>query len=239
MSLPPLSDDPAPLKWYMPDIHPEGRKYILIVAVAAFLSWLFVDWLTWPLLLLAGAVALFFRDPVRVTPQGEGEVVSPVDGMVVMVERVPLPGELAGPFALGDGPLVRVSIVTGLLDVHVSRTPISGSVLHVIYVTGRFLMGDSPRAAMENERQHILLQGRDGMRVGMTQIAGILARNITSFAKQSDLVVRGQRIGFTGCRLDLYLPDGCVCQVAPGQRAVAGETVLGKVGGKLVTGVAQ
>jgi len=57
-------------KWRFPDIHPEGRKYVLIAGAVAFVSLFVWDFITWPLVFLTFGVAAFFRDPVRVTPQG-------------------------------------------------------------------------------------------------------------------------------------------------------------------------
>jgi len=230
------------VKWRFPDIHPEGRKYVLIAAVITFVAWIF-DWsfFVWPLIGLTAWVALFFRDPVRVTPQGEGLIVAPADGLITMIERVPLPREMAGPDGLGDKPLVRVSIFMSVFDVHINRTPISGTVRQVIYISGKFLNADLDKASEENERQHIIVDGRDGQRIGFTQIAGLVARRIVGFVKPGDMIVAGQRIGLIrfGSRVDVYLPDDCACQVALGQRSTAGETILARKGGAAVTGIAQ
>jgi phosphatidylserine decarboxylase len=229
------------VKWRFPDMHPEGRKYVLIAAVIAFVSLWVWDIATWPLIGLAVWVAAFFRDPVRVTPQGDDLIVAPADGLVTMIERVPVPIELAGPNGLGEEPLIRVSIFMSVFDVHVNRTPIAGTVRQVVYISGKFLNADLDKASEENERQHILVEGLDGRRVGFTQIAGLVARRIVSFVKPGDMVAAGQRIGLIrfGSRVDVYLPDGVEPQVVLGQRSVAGETVLGRLGAPAVVGVAQ
>lgn len=228
-------------RWQLPDIHPEGRKYVLIAAVAAFLSLFIWDFITWPLIGLTIWVAAFFRDPVRVTPQGDGLIVAPADGLVTAIERVPVPVEMAGEACLGPGPLVRVSIYMSAFDVHVNRTPIAGTIRQVIYISGKFLNADLDKASDENERQHILVEGRDGQKIGFTQIAGLISRRIVSFVKPGDIVAGGQRVGLIrfGSRVDVYLPENSVCQVIAGQRSVAGETVIGQVGGRSPTGIAQ
>jgi phosphatidylserine decarboxylase len=229
------------VKWRFPEVHTEGRKYVLIAGIVAVVSLFVWDFATWPLIGLTLWVAAFFRDPVRVTPQGEGLIVSPADGLVTMIERVPLPRELAGAHALGDKPLVRVSVFMSVFDVHINRTPIGGTIRHVIYVSGKFLNADLDKASDENERQHFVVEDRSGLRVGFTQIAGLVARRIMSFVKAGDMVVRGQRIGLIrfGSRVDVYLPEGYGCQVTLGQRALAGETVLGAKGAANVSGVSQ
>ena len=229
------------VKWRVPDVHPEGRKFALIAATITLLSLFFWDFITWPLVGLTLWVAAFFRDPVRVTPQGEGLIVSPADGLVTMIERVPLPRELAGPNGLGDQPMVRVSVFMSVFDVHINRTPITGTIRNVIYVSGKFLNADLDKASEENERQYFIVEDKNGLRVGFTQIAGLVARRIIAFTKAGDMVVAGQRVGLIrfGSRVDVFLPEGYGAAVALGQRAIAGETVLGRKGGPAVTGISQ
>ena len=229
------------VKWRFPGMHPEGRKYVLIAAAFALVSLWVWDIATWPLIGLAVWVAAFFRDPVRVTPQGDDLIVAPADGLVTMIERVPVPVEMAGPNGLGDAPLVRISIFMSVFDVHVNRTPIAGTIKQVVYISGKFLNADLDKASEENERQHILVEGHDGRRVGFTQIAGLVARRIVPFVKPGDIVAAGQRVGLIrfGSRVDVYLPEGVEPQVALGQRSVAGETVLGRIGLPAAVGVAQ
>jgi phosphatidylserine decarboxylase len=229
------------VKWRFPEVHPEGRKYILIAGAIALASLFIWDFATWPLIGLAIWVAAFFRDPVRVTPQGGDLIVAPADGLVTMIERVPVPIEMAGENGLREETRVRVSIFMSVFDVHVNRTPIGGTIRQVVYISGKFLNADLDKASEENERQHFVVEGHDGRRVGFTQIAGLVARRIVTFAKTGDIVAAGQRIGLIrfGSRVDVYLPDEAACQVVLGQRSIAGETVLGRIGGQPVAGVAQ
>lgn len=242
MALPekPPADAPT-ATWRIPDVHPEGRKYVLVAAAVALFSLVIWDFVTWPLIGLTIWVALFFRDPVRVTPQGDDLIVAPADGLITMIQRVPVPVELAGENALGNSPLVRVSIFMSVFDVHINRTPIAGTIRQVIYISGKFLNADLDKASDENERQHILVEGRDGRLIGFTQIAGLVARRIVGFVKAGDMVASGQRIGLIrfGSRVDVFLPDDVACQVIVGQRSVAGETILGRIGGKTPAGIAQ
>jgi phosphatidylserine decarboxylase len=237
----PPSGAPA-IKWRFPDMHPEGRKYVLISgAVTLVALWWFGWFVAWPLIGLTIWVAAFFRDPVRVTPQGDGLIIAPADGLITMIQRMPVPRELAGENGLGDAPLVRVSIFMSVFDVHINRTPIAGTIRQVVYISGKFLNADLDKASEENERQHIVVEGRDGHRIGFTQIAGLVARRIIGFVKPGDMVASGQRIGLIrfGSRVDVYLPDDIAPQVALGQRSVAGETVLGRPGVSAATGIAQ
>ena len=88
----------------------------------------------------------------------------------------------------------------------------------------------------------MLVEGADGLKVGFTQIAGLVARRILSFVKEGDMVEAGQRVGLIrfGSRVDVYLPASAAPRVLLGQRAIAGETVLGIVGLDIpVTGTSQ
>jgi phosphatidylserine decarboxylase len=115
-------------------------------------------------------------------------------------------------------------------------------VRRVVYIPGKFLNADLDKASEENERQHILIERGDGVVVGFTQIAGLIARRIVPFVKPGDMIAAGQRIGLIrfGSRVDVYLPAGTEPSVLLGQRIVAGETVLATIGQQLlIEGVSQ
>ena len=221
------------VRWRFPSVHPEGRKFVLIAAVITLaLAWAAWETLDWPMAGVTLWVAAFFRDPIRTTPRGPGLIIAPADGMVTMIARVPPPRELEGEEGLGSEPMMRVSIFMSVFDVHINRTPIPGTVKRVVYISGKFLNADLDKASEENERQHILVEGHDGLRIGFTQIAGLVARRIMPFVKNGDIVAPGQRIGLIrfGSRVDVYLPAGTAPAVMLGQRCIAGETIVARVG---------
>jgi phosphatidylserine decarboxylase len=235
--MPALEKPDSPLtttvKWRFPSVHPEGRKYVVGVgAVTLFAFLLHGELLGWLVLGLTLWVAAFFRDPVRTTPRGDKLIVSPADGLITMIAKVPPPPELRGPEGLADGEYTRVSIFMSVFDVHINRAPISGRVKRIAYVPGKFINADLDKASEDNERQHLLIEGSDGSRVGFTQIAGLVARRILSFVREGDMVDAGQRVGLIrfGSRVDVYLPAGTGPRVLLGQRSIAGETVLGEIG---------
>jgi phosphatidylserine decarboxylase len=245
--MPSLDKPDSPLtttvKWRAPSVHPEGRKFVVgagaITVLAFLLHWQFIAWL-----LVGGTlwVAAFFRDPVRTTPRSDKMIVSPADGLITMITRVPPPPELRGAEALADGDYTRVSIFMSVFDVHINRSPIAGRIKRIAYVPGKFVNADLDKASEDNERQYFLVEGSDGLKVGFTQIAGLLARRILSFVREGDAVEAGQRVGLIrfGSRVDVYLPAGTAPRVLLGQRAIAGETVLGIVGLDIpVTGISQ
>jgi phosphatidylserine decarboxylase len=232
------------VRYRMPSVHPEGRKFVVIAAAIALLFWWVIDWdwLGWLSIAVTAWIAAFFRDPIRTTPTGEGLIVAPADGMVTMIATVPPPRELVGADGLSDEPLIRVSIFMSVFDVHINRTPIAGTVRKVVYIAGKFVNADLDKASEDNERQHILVEGDNGSKVAFTQIAGLVARRIVPWIKVGDRLVAGQRVGLIrfGSRVDVYLPTGTSSQVLLGQRTVAGETVIAKIGiSELIEGVAQ
>ena len=234
---PPLAT--TTVKWRFPAVHPEGHKYVAISAGITLLLTIISNVLFWPLVGLTIWVAAFFRDPIRTAPVGDDLVVAPADGLVTMIQRVAIPRELVG--ELGEAPLVRVSMFMSVFDVHINRTPIAGTIRQVVYISGKFLNADLDKASEENERQHFVVEGRDGRKIGFTQIAGLVARRIVGFAKPGDMVATGQRVGLIrfGSRVDVFLPDDVAPQVTLGQRTIAGETVIGRVGGTAVHGISQ
>ena len=220
------------VKWRFPSVHPEGRKFTLIAAVIALIAFsILPDFIGWLLVMVTIWVATFFRDPIRTTPQDPALIVAPADGLVTMITRVSAPPELAGEGGL-SGEFMRVSIFMSVFDVHINRTPIAGRIARVAYVPGKFLNADLDKASEDNERQHFLVEREDGVRIGFTQIAGLVARRIMSFVKEGDRVAAGERIGLIrfGSRVDVLLPAGTGSQVLLGQRTIAGETVLGIIG---------
>src|SRR3954453_6136726 len=247
-SMPSLDKHESPLptttvKWRFPAVHPEGRKFAVAAGAATLLAFLLhVKFLAWLLVGLTIWVAAFFRDPVRTTPRADKLVIAPADGLITMIAKVAPPPELRGPEGLADGDYTRVSIFMSVFDVHINRAPISGRIKRIAYVPGKFINADLDKASEDNERQHFLVEGSDGVRIGFTQIAGLIARRILSFVREGDVVEAGQRVGLIrfGSRVDVYLPAGTSPRVLLGQRTIGGETVMAEVGADVVlTGTSQ
>lgn len=213
----------------VPPLHPAGVPFVAAPAALALLGRRH-RWIARPAWAAAGASALFFRHPNRVPPTGDGLVVAPADGTIALVdEAVPLP-ELG----LGDRPIPRVCTFLSVFDVHVQRVPIAGRVLSVQHTPGKFLSADLPEASSENERTAMTIAtGPDGTgpRVGVVQIAGLLARRIVCEPAPGEVLSLGDTYGLIrfGSRVDVYLPEGSDVRVALGQRAVGAETVVAEL----------
>lgn len=235
--------------WTWPAIHPEGRKYGVIAVAISLFFLLFLDWelIGWPLLALSGGVFAFFRDPERVVPQADNAIIAPADGIVSLISTVEPPLELqvedgSGSRGLPPGAVTRISIFMSVFDVHINRAPIAGTVRRLVYMPGKFMNADLDKASEENERQHFLIERGDGVLIGFTQIAGLVARRIVPFVKPGDTVAKGQRVGLIrfGSRVDVYLPAGTDPKVLLGQTIIAGETVLAELGTQgLLEGISQ
>ena len=204
-------------------VHREGYPFIGTFALASLILFLFWAPLGWIGTVLTIWCALFFRDPVRVTPVREGIVVSPADGRVAAVINAAPPPELG----LGERPLPRVSIFMNVFNCHVNRSPVGGRIDDIVYHAGSFISADLDKASEENERNSFLISTGGG-RIGVVQIAGLVARRIVCFVRKGASVGAGERIGMIrfGSRVDVYLPEGARALVAEGQTAIAGETVI-------------
>lgn len=209
---------------FLAPVHKEGWKFVGIAVAAAFLlSYVWAP-LWWLGLILAGAIAYFFRDPPRVTPVRDGLIVAPGDGLVSAVKMVRPPMELG----LGPDERQRVSIFLSVLDVHINRAPVSGVVARASHVPGIFVNAAKADASEVNERRATIIKMRDDVEIAVVQIAGLIARRIVPFVAEGDNVTVGQRIGLIrfGSRVDVYLPPGHRALVSLGQIAIGGETVL-------------
>ncbi|TPQ27467.1 phosphatidylserine decarboxylase family protein [Bradyrhizobium guangdongense] len=207
----------------IPPIHKEGYPFIGIFAAASiFLMWLWSP-LGWIGTIITVWCALFFRDPARTTPIRDGLVISPADGRVSMITMALPPAELG----LGDKPLPRVSVFMSVFNCHVNRSPVAGRVDRIAYRPGLFINAELDKASEDNERNSLVISTNVG-RIGVVQIAGLVAKRIVCFVKEGQSLGAGERFGLIrfGSRLDVYLPIGSRALVSEGQTAIAGETVL-------------
>tara|TARA_B110000091_G_scaffold119212_1_gene128398 strand:- start:977 stop:1669 length:693 start_codon:yes stop_codon:yes gene_type:complete len=209
-------------------MHPEGRKFVAIFAVITALLWLVWEPLFWLGVGMTVWCYYFFRDPVRSVAQKSGLVLSPADGVVSLITKIVPPPEML----LGDKPLTRVSVFMNVFNCHVNRAPMAGEVIAITYHHGKFVNASLDKASEHNERNSITIEATDESRVGVTQIAGLVARRIVCFTKVGSGLSVGERFGLIrfGSRLDVFLPEGIEPAVGLGQTAVAGETILAHLG---------
>ena len=225
----PDGSDPDFKSFEMPPLHPAGVPFLAGFGLATLvLFWIWTP-LGWIGAGLTAWCAYFFRNPDRVTPTGDGLVVSPADGRVQSISAQVPPSELG----LGPEPLTRISVFMNVFNVHVNRIPAAGVVRDIQYRPGLFLNATLDKASVDNERNAILIQTDWGGDLVVVQIAGLVARRIVCEVAIGDAVATGQLLGLIrfGSRLDVFLPAGMAPAVQLGQTMIAGETVMAR-GGK-------
>jgi phosphatidylserine decarboxylase len=212
------------LRRVLAPLHPDGTKFVATAAAAALLLFFASSPAAWVMVVVTLGIACFFRDPWRVTPQRDGVLVAPADGIVVAVEPARAPPELA----MGEAEVTRIGIFLSLFDVHVCRSPAGGRVAAVHYIKGNFFSANRPEASRHNERLAVRLAPPAGPEIAFVLIAGLVARRIVCDLHEGQRIVDGERIGLIrfGSRVDVYCPPSYVSVVVAGQRMVAGETVI-------------
>ncbi|MDR0436142.1 MAG: phosphatidylserine decarboxylase [Propionibacteriaceae bacterium] len=214
------------VKTAIPPLHPAGKPFVVGGLALAALG-LRVPVLRRLGLGFAAASAAFFRNPTRVTPGDPAAVVAVSDGEICAVDFAVPPSE-AG---LGERAMRRISTFLSITDVHVQRAPLAATVAVVTHVPGQFLSADLPETSEVNERNTVVFEAADGTKVAAVQVAGMVARRIVCDVTPGNPVAAGEVYGLIrfGSRVDLYLPEDAEPQVAVGQRAVGGETVLARL----------
>ncbi len=211
--------------------HKEGTPSIIIAIItAAILAGVAFTvpmpiWLHFVLVLLAVFVLIiilqFFRNPKRSVILDDATVVSPVDGKVVVIEKVTDKEYF-------QGERLMISVFMSPINVHVTRYPIGGKVAYSQYHPGKYLVAWHPKASEENERTTVVLDHKNGAQVMYRQIAGALAKRIVNYAVKNETVVQGDDSGFIkfGSRVDVYLPVDTKIKVELNQKLKGGESIL-------------
>jgi phosphatidylserine decarboxylase len=188
-----------------------------LIAAAVLIGWLTNPaWAIFPFV-LAAFFLWFFRDPERTIPQEAGALVSPGDGKVTDVS----------PVTSGSNKLTRISIFLSVFNVHVNRSPVTGTIREIRYQRGKYLNAMNHASAEENEQNIVTVEG-DGQTVVFKQIAGLLARRIVFHPKVGDRLERGQRVGLIkfGSRVDVLFDASATLKVKVGDRVKGGASVL-------------
>ncbi len=203
----------------------EGYPFIFPLAIVTLVfAYAGLFWTAFFFFLITFFVTWFFRNPARRVPAGEGIVVSPADGRVLKIEDVE-----GG--SLLNGRRRKISIFMNVFNVHVNRSPCSGTVTAIRYHKGKFLSADLDKASELNERNEILIRTREGVDILTVQIAGLIARRIVCWIKEKMYVNIGERFGMIrfGSRLEVFLPIEAKVLVKEGDRVKAGETLIGSL----------
>lgn len=212
-------------------LHREGHKYILIATVLwliiGFVTYKFlggIPWLLYPINLICFLlwfwIIWFFRIPDRTFTTGDNLVIAPADGKVVVIE------ETFEPEYYKEKRL-QVSIFMSPLNVHVNRSPITGTVKYMKYHPGKYLVAWHPKSSTENERTTMVVESGKTS-ILLRQIAGALARRICYYTKEGQAISQNEEFGFIrfGSRVDLYFPVGTKVDVKIGDVVQGGITTI-------------
>ena len=212
--------------------HKEGHKIILstfitVVIITLLLDYFSINHKTYIqifLIIQLIIVLQFFRNPKRITNFGDNNIVSPVDGKVVVIEEVFEPEYF-------KEKRIQVSIFMSPINVHVTRYPIGGQVTYSKYHPGKYLVAWHPKSSTENERTSIVVKNENCGEILYRQIAGALAKRIINYAKESSYVNQGDDAGFIkfGSRVDLFLPLDTKINVSLNQKVKGAEDIIAKV----------
>jgi phosphatidylserine decarboxylase len=202
-------------------IDPAGWPFVGgAVALAAAAGVLVSAALGLVLLVVAGCLLFFFRDPDRLVTEAPGAVLAPADGRV-LVAGAPTVREFS------PDAWQQISIFLSPLDVHVNRMPVGGRVAKVRYHPGRFLPAYRPDAGDLNEYTEVWID-HGGQPIVVRQIVGVLARRIVCRTTEGADVAAGERFGVMkfGSRMDVFVPASARVTVKVGDHVVAAVTVV-------------
>lgn len=212
--------------------HKEGHKIILLTFITVVILTLLLDYFSIQhktyiqlfLIIQLIIVLQFFRNPKRITNFGDKNIVSPVDGKVVVIEEVFEPEYF-------KEKRIQVSIFMSPINVHVTRYPIGGQVTYSKYHPGKYLVAWHPKSSTENERTSIVVKNENCGEILYRQIAGALAKRIINYANEFSYVNQGDDAGFIkfGSRVDLFLPLDTKINVSLNQKVKGAEDIIAKV----------
>ncbi len=202
----------------------DAYRFLIPLVLLAAVFCVYIPWLVLIPILLAAFVAYFFRNPARTIPDGENLIVSPADGRVVKIATVASSGN--------DPAVTAVSIFLNIFNVHVTRSPIAGTLSRLEYVRGAFKAAYDDAASGMNEQNVLTIQG-NGIRVVVKQIAGLIARRVICWKSQGEPLERGELFGLIrfGSRVDLLVPASVRIVVKVGDSVKGGSSIIGEIHG--------
>jgi phosphatidylserine decarboxylase len=200
----------------------DAYRFVLpLLGGAVVFAWFQLIWPACVLLLLAAFVCYFFRNPGRKIPEGKNLVVSPADGKIVRIARIPNED--------GKDDKFLVSIFLNIFNVHANRSPIQGVLRQFEYKRGKFKVAYDEDASRVNEQNILTIEG-DGIEVIVKQIAGLIARRVVCWKTMGSKVEQGELIGLIrfGSRVDVVLPKQTNILVHAGDSVKGGSSILGE-----------
>jgi phosphatidylserine decarboxylase len=219
------------------------QYFFLMVKPKFFLKKLFIGFLVVVAALLAYYRFWFLRLPERQVPASPTAFISPANGEVVSVLHW-TSDSLAWEKDAGvvqvmttdvDSSGWLVAIEMDVTNVHYQRAPMDSRFIKNSYVHGQFnnalIKTNRFGLRLENERNDLLFETKDGLRYKVVQVAGLVARRIEDYVEPDQEVRAGEVIGLIklGSQVGLVLPENAVPKVRIGQTVTDGETVLAEL----------
>ena len=208
-----------------PFIHPEGWRF----AITFFVISIFLGFVSTAISIIGYLLTIFtlwfFRDPERNTPYDSNSIISSADGKVCLIDESYPPKEVS----MSQEKMKRICVFMNVFNVHINRSPVSGTVKAIVYKEGQFLNASLDKASEKNERSSLVISSANsGPEIVVVQIAGLIARRILGFVSSNDNLAQGERFGLIrfGSRVDIYMPLDAVTKCTVGDKVVAGESVL-------------
>lgn len=214
-------NQPTPTYAHHPFIAKEGWGILIFAFVLACILQANSSIFAWPVWLFFLFALQFFRDPMRIPVGDAFSVLAPADGRVIAIEKVVDP--------IRQVPAIKISVFMNVFNVHSNRAPLDGEVLSIDYFPGQFVNAALDKAALENERNALVIRhAHTGREITCIQIAGLVARRILCHVKVGNEVLRGGRFGFIrfGSRVDVYLPEDVEITTMVGEKVQAALNVL-------------
>jgi len=207
-----------------PFIHPEGWKFATIFFVVSILLSFISIAISVIGYLLTLFTLWFFRDPERNTPIDPNLIISSADGKVCLIDEAYPPEEVS----INQEKMKRICVFMNVFNVHINRSPVSGTVKDIIYKEGQFLNASLDKASEKNERSSLIISSDNGTEIVVVQIAGLIARRILGFVSNNHNLHQGERFGLIrfGSRVDIYMPLDAITKCSIGDKVIAGESVL-------------
>ncbi|QNJ96833.1 phosphatidylserine decarboxylase family protein [Constantimarinum furrinae] len=211
--------------------HKEGFKIIFVafalcVGLSILTDYLVEDrWIKGgiiiSLMIFLVMILQFFRNPKRNYVINEDQILSPVDGKVVVIEEV-FEKEYFNEKRL------QVSVFMSPINVHVTRYPAGGKVVYSKYHPGKYLVAWHPKSSEENERTTVVVKTKTFGDILHRQIAGALAKRIVNYAEEGQEVAQAAESGFIkfGSRVDVFLPLNATINVTLNQKVKGGVSVI-------------
>jgi len=191
----------------------EAWRYCLVALIsAAILNGVVGFWVACPLWVLAALLFYLGRDPSRSIPSAPLGVVSPADGQIMSVEKLP------------SDPRTRVLIKMGLNDTYILRSPAEGK------LTKRWAQSEMPDNGIQCDHLafgvSIVTDEQDEV---VLFIRGYKLFPMKCYMTLGERIGQGQRCGFSpfGACLEVMISTPIRMHVKMGDRVTGGESILG------------